>query len=205
MQTDLTFAVAVFALFGIVGAVSFTAWLAWWMLEPINRAGGHLRMATRFMLGDVLALMVLLQAPLAIVGQAIQSGPNQDNSHYWVILGVFVMLVLVLWAASVSVVSRAGITHVAKRLTVIVLLVPGTLAVIVGWPLGLAALMAFLTETRQQTGAIIIAVAAAVSLVSLMIIIRRLSFWSLTGSPGEALMQPRRMTAPFQNPARPLS
>jgi hypothetical protein len=194
--------VAIVVVLFAVLTVGLTAALAWWMLEPINRAGGHLRLSPRFMLCDVLGLMALLQAPLAIVGQALDTGSGRDNSHYWVILGVFVVLILVLWAAAVSVVSRAGITRVAKRLTVIVLLVPGALAVIVSWLIGFVALTAAMRETRLPVGAIIMAIAGVVSLVSLMVIIRRLSFWSLTGSPAEPIIAGLPATGPLPTPFR---
>jgi hypothetical protein len=200
--------VAIVVVLFAVLTVGLTAALAWWMLEPINRAGGHLRLSPRFMLCDVLGLMALLQAPLAIVGQALDTGSGRDNSHYWVILGVFVLLILVLWAAAVSVVSRAGITRVAKRLTVIVLLIPGTLAVIVSWPLGLVGLAAAVAESPQYpgfgqvSGFIVMAIAGVVSLVSLMVIIRRLSFWSLTGSPAEPIIAGLPATGPLPTPFR---
>jgi hypothetical protein len=43
------FVLAAFAFY-----VAATAILAWWMLEPINRAGGVLQATTRFLLTDVL-------------------------------------------------------------------------------------------------------------------------------------------------------
>ena len=34
--------------------IGAAAWLAWWMLEPINRVAGTLQFSTRFMLTDVI-------------------------------------------------------------------------------------------------------------------------------------------------------
>src|SRR5437773_6709233 len=109
--------------------IGAAAWLAWWMLEPMNRVAGTLQFSTRFMLTDVIGLMIMLQVPLAIVGRAVESGREQNSSPYWVLVTVFAVLALVLWAASVSVVSRAGITRLTRRLVVILLLVPGALGV----------------------------------------------------------------------------
>src|SRR5205814_7094552 len=86
--------------------VAGAAWLAWWMLEPINRVAGQLQLSTRFVLTDVLGLMVLLQVPLALLGRAINTGRERSSSPYWLLLAVGICLALVLWAASVSVVSR---------------------------------------------------------------------------------------------------
>ncbi|MBW8884672.1 MAG: hypothetical protein JF612_07815, partial [Planctomycetia bacterium] len=114
--------------------IAAAAWLAWWMLEPINRVAGALQFSTRFMLSDVIGLMVMLQVPLAIVGRAVEAGREQTSSPYWVLIAIFVVLAFVLWAAAVSVVSRAGIMRLTRRLVVIVVLVPGTLAVIMAFP-----------------------------------------------------------------------
>src|SRR5688500_11378517 len=126
-----------------------TIWLARWMLEPINRAAGALGAPTRFMLVDSLALMILLQIGLAICGQALadEGTREADANMYWLMLFLVVVLVLVLWAASVSVVSRAGIRRPLRRVAVIVLLVPGTLATIMGTP----ALLAFLVMAISRT------------------------------------------------------
>ena len=79
------------ALGGLVLLAVFVAvvvWLAWWMLEPINRAAGSLRAPTRFMLIDFLALMILLQVGLAICGQALNASDTGDTAArmYWALL-----------------------------------------------------------------------------------------------------------------------
>src|SRR5687768_18597918 len=84
------------------------AWLAWWMLEPINLVAGHLRASTRYLLTDFLGLMVLLQAALAVVGRAITTRPGDDRSPYWIVLSVALFLMLVLWSASRSEERRVG-------------------------------------------------------------------------------------------------
>jgi len=115
--------------------VGGAAWLAWWMLEPINRVAGHLQATTRYLLTDFLGLMVLLQAALAVVGRAIDTKPGEDRSPYWIVLFVALLLMFVLWAASVSVVSRAGITLPLRRAVLILVLVPGALAEIMAVPI----------------------------------------------------------------------
>jgi hypothetical protein len=168
--------------------IGAAAWLAWWMLEPINRVAGQLQLSTRFMLTDVIGLMIMLQIPLAIVGRAMESGREQTSSPYWVLVAVFAVLALVLWAAAVSVVSRAGITRLARRLVVMVLLVPGTLGVIMALPLCLAAFAAGTPLNHDDFWLQLFAILGLLGLLAIMLGIRRLSFWALAGSPGEAAL-----------------
>ena len=185
-------AIAIVAsLAGLAVLLAGTIWLAWWTLEPINRAGGALGAPTRFMLADFLGLMVLLQVGLAICGQALtEAGSGRAAvAMYWFLLAVSAVLIIVLWAASVSVVSRAGIRRPLRRLTVIVLLVPGTLAAIIGVPLLLALLvtatMAIASEDPADTwfARQIPWILLGLGGVALgVVILRKLSFWSLSGS-----------------------
>jgi hypothetical protein len=189
------------------------AWLAWWMLEPINRVAGHLRASTRYLLTDFLGLMVLLQAALAVVGRAITTKPGDDRSPYWIVLFVALALMLVLWAASVSVVSRAGIIRPWRRLAVMLVLVPGALAVIVGWPVALVALVMNLRLPDTLFGAsaitgLALTLLGFAALIAAPFGLRALSFWSLAGSPGgEALLELDRAAAAYhsklQTPANP--
>lgn len=168
--------------------VACSAWLAWWMLEPINRVAGQLRLSTRFVLTDVLGLMVLLQLPLGLLGRAIHTGRDRDGSPYWLLLAVGVVLMLVLWGAAVSVVSLAGITRLWQRLCVIVLLVPGTLVVMVAGPGSIIGLIVGLTTISENTTPPVIAGLLLIALIIAALAIRRLSFWALRNSPGEATL-----------------
>lgn len=177
------------------------AWLAWWMLEPINRVAGHLQATTRYLLTDFLGLMVLLQAALAVVGRAIETKPGEDRSPYWIVLFVALALMLVLWAASVSVVSRAGINRPWQRLAVMIVLVPGALAVIVGWPVAIVSLIINLGLAQEVFGAgaltgLALTFLGCVALLAAPVGLRALSFWSLIGSPGgETLAKLQRIAA----------
>jgi hypothetical protein len=185
---DLRASVAPFVALLIGGlVVAFAAGLAWWTLEPINRVAGQLKFSTRFMLTDFLGLMILLQGPLAVVGRAIDSD-SSESATYWLILCVVCFLVLVLWMASVSVVSRAGITRLWRRLCVMVVCVPGTLALIVAWPTALIYAVSWLSRPPSSLlwlGAIPLMLAGLVALTWLT---RLLAFWSLVGSPGQRLL-----------------
>jgi hypothetical protein len=178
------------------------AWLAWWMLEPINRVAGHLQASTRYLLTDFLGLMVLLQAALAVVGRAIETRPGGDRSPYWIVLFAALALMLVLWGASVSVVSRAGIIRPWRRLAVMIVLVPGALAVIVGWPIAVVALIANLglledpSAPGSSPAGVALTLIGFLALIAVPVGLRMLSFWSLAGSPGgEALLEIDRTAA----------
>jgi hypothetical protein len=167
--------------------VGSAALLAWWMLEPINRVAGQLQFSTRFVLTDFLGLMVLLQVPLAIVGRAIESAVVRDNAPYWVLLSASVLLVVILWVAGVSVVSRAGIVQLWRRLCVIVLLVPGALAVIVTWPIAVGVFFSSLANRRLDDSGWGLDILALPAIALAAVGVRWLSYWSLAGSPGEKL------------------
>jgi hypothetical protein len=186
--------------FGLLGAgllLAFCAWLAWWMLEPINRVAGELKGTTRFMLTDVLGLMILLQIGLAITGGALSGNDVRGESvaQYWLLLALMGILVCVLWAASVSVVSRAGITRPLRRIAVMVLCVPGTLAIMVTLPalIGAVAVGVFGVLMGNDLRFVPLPVfgamvAGCVALALAAFALRCLSYWSLAGSPGaEAL------------------
>ena len=178
--------------------IAAVVWLAKWMLEPINRAAGSLNAPTRFMLIDFVSLMILLQIGLAICGQALSAADAGDAATrmYWLLLGIVAVLVLVLWSASVSVVSRAGIRRPLRRILVSVVLVPGALAAIMGAPTVLIMLAAGtaslfhrepeISWTVQHLPWLALAVPA---LVAIMFVLRRLSFWSLSGSTYAASLE----------------
>ena len=173
-------------------------WMAWWMLEPLNRAAGSLKAPTRFMLIDFVSLMLLLQIGLAICGQALSASDAGDvaTRMYWMLLAMVALLVLVLWAASVSVVSRAGILRPLRRILVTVVLIPGTLAAMVGTPalvvmLGLGILGMFGNELELDRMERLLPwlTLAALGVVAAVLLTRRLSFWSLSGSKYAATLE----------------
>jgi len=168
--------------------IAMAAWLAWWMMEPINRVAGKLRATTQFMLADFLALMVMLQIALGLLGTAIDTNQPRETSVYWTFMALAILLVLTLWTASVCVVSRAGIARPLRRLIVTLVLIPGTLATIMAIPSLVIVLIGELLEVRQPRVILWTATLGFSGLVAAVILVRRLSFWVLVGSPGgEAL------------------
>ena len=110
--------------------------------------------------------------------------PRSGSSSSWAFCAV---PVVVLWAASVSVVSRAGITQPLRRAVLILVLVPGALAEIVSVPLlvigGYVALTAesgdWAARTWSESPAVRVIglVAATAAAVAWGLVLRWLSFW----------------------------
>lgn len=178
------------AMLGFGLFVASAIWLGSWLLYPVNRAAGHLNAPTRFMLTDFIWLMIQLQLVLGFVMNWIEGATSAN----WLLVLIFLLSlpVVVMWGASVSVVSRAGITQPLRRAVLILVLVPGSLAVIVAGPVlivsGIAALND-LSYTRLDRAMLSIGIwlGAAVLTIAFAFILRRLSFWVLTGRAGLVL------------------
>lgn len=175
------------ALAGMATFIITAVVLGHWLLGPVNRAAGHLNAPTRFMLTDFIWLMIQLQLVLGLVLQAIRE--TLPLNAQLLILALLCLPVLVLWVASVSVVSRAGITQPLRRATLILVLVPGALAEIMAVPLVVVAGIVFATQSRPEffpsaindgpAARVAILVAAAMALILWAGLLRWLSFWVL--------------------------
>ena len=175
----------------LVAFVAAAAALCHWLLEPVNRAAGHLNAPTRFLLTDFLWLMMQLQVVLAIVMQTVAEAVPQKG--LFIILALICLPVLVLWGASVSVVSRAGITRPLQRAVVILLLVPGSLAEVMAIPIlavGSIVLISGGGPARDQlpwtddlpSQMLLIGLLLA-GAIGAAFVLRRLSFWVLEAAP----------------------
>jgi hypothetical protein len=173
---------------GLVLAVVSFALLGVWILGPVNAAGGSLRAPTRFLLTDFIWLMLQLQMLLAIAVQLLAEA--MPRRAFLIALGLLSLPVIVLWAASVSVVSRAGITRPLKRAAVVMVLVPGTLGVMMALPfLLVGAVMCAVSLAQEHDpwpawspwwhGPLILV--GAVAGVAAAFALRWISFWVLSG------------------------
>jgi hypothetical protein len=178
----------ILGMFGFGAFVLGAMALGNWLLGPVNRAAGRLNAPTRFVLTDIVWLMLQLQLVLGLLMMYFRD--TIPLRPLLVILGAWCLMVVVLWAASVSVVSRAGITQPLRRATVILVLVPLALAEIMAVPVLLIATAAVLspdsafwravnvtggTGTRVAT---VVAVGFTAVVVAFML--RWLSFWVLS-------------------------
>ncbi|MEX2175295.1 MAG: hypothetical protein WD872_13115 [Pirellulaceae bacterium] len=180
---------AVLGVFGLFVVLSLV--LGNWLLGPVNRAAGRLNAPTRYMLTDFIWLMIQLQIVLAIGLHYLRE--STPPVRLVIILTVLCLPIVVLWAASVSVVSRAAIVIPLRRATVILLLVPGALAVIVSVPV-LFVLATTLTSeyTRYSLGnwgeslewQVLSLLGCSAASLGLGFILRWLSYWVLAPEIG---------------------
>lgn len=103
-----------------------------WMLAPINRKAGILRLPTRFLLSDFLSLMLQLQIILAIF-VPLYAAESFGNSR-WAIIITLLVCVVAMWVASVSAVSRVGIVRPIRRSVSLLVLIPLALLVLCSIP-----------------------------------------------------------------------
>jgi hypothetical protein len=140
--------------------------------------------------------MIQLQVMLAVV--LVQIREQDAPGRQIAILSLLAVPVIVLWAASVSVVSRAGITQPLRRAALILVLVPGALAEIMAVPLLLIGVQVAVTARPDDWAAqywsdsiafrVITWLAACVAAVFWAFALRWLSHW--------VLAQPRGVVAP---------
>jgi hypothetical protein len=183
------------ALIAMMVFIVVAALLGRWLLEPVNRAAGHLNAPTRFMLTDFIWLMIQLQVMLGLV--LVQIREQVPQTGQFIILGLLSLPVVILWAASVSVVSRAGITQPLRRAALILVLVPGALAEIMAVPLLVIGGITAVTATpgdwavrawSESLAVRMLGLAAATVLVVLWAIaLRWLSFWVLASPVAAAV------------------
>lgn len=180
MMEGLIFVAALVLAFATLPVVALSA------LGPVSQAAGAINAPTRFQLADLLWLLVLLQAALAACVQVI--GVRLEGFGW--ACAFFSVIVLAIWGAGVSVLSRAGVISTWKRGCLLLLALPGTLALMLGFAIGIvSAAGASLTYYHQiEEGDRIFdpyyvarvsasGVAALCVLVGLAYGMRRLSIW----------------------------
>jgi len=195
---------ALVALITLMVFVFVSAMLGRWLLGPVNRAAGHLNAPTRFILTDFLWLMIQLQVMLAVV--LVQIREQVPQGRRFMILGILALPVIILWAASVSVVSRAGITLPLRRAVLILVLVPGALAEIMAVPILLiGCYLAFTTSpgdwaAQNWSNSLPVRILGLVAGIVLVVLwgltLRWLSFWVLA-----APVRPQAAGAVSDSPA----
>lgn len=183
-------------MFGVLGIlvgmglyVLAAALLGHWIVGPINKAAGDLKAPTRFMLTDFIWLMLQLQIVLAATGPPIMEAVESDAAI--LLVALVCVPVLILWAASVSVVSRAQITRPMKRAVVILVVIPAALVVIMALPVLTVASIIMLSslvvempgnELSSRTIHVALIVGLAILAAMLAYGLRRLSYWVVNSS-----------------------
>ena len=102
-----------------------------WMLQPINAQGGRLQAPTQFLLTDFVWLVLQLQLAL---GFCVTWIGIEQQRLFPVILSFLLFAVTLLWLFGVGFLSRAGVAQPARRAMFTLLLLPASLAVMMGLP-----------------------------------------------------------------------
>jgi hypothetical protein len=184
----------ILALIALIAFAVTSVILGHWLLGPVNRAAGRLNAPTRFQMTDCFWLMIHLQVMLAVAMPWLRE--TVRGPAIFLIVGILGLPIVILWAASVSVVARAGITQPLRRAAVVLILVPGALAVIVAVPFFFVGLVEavrpgqvpFLlplryddSQTASRVGQVLL---AGFGVVLAAIFMRWLSHWVLAISGG---------------------
>lgn len=183
-------------MFGVLGLlvgmalyVLAAALLGHWIVGPINQAAGNLKAPTRFMLTDFIWLMLQLQIVLAATGPPIMEAVEGNYAIFLVAL--VCVPVVILWAASVSVVSRAEITRPLKRAVVVLVVIPAALVVIMALPaltVATAAMIGYSTfgflDEADRASASQAGITAGAAILAAIVAygLRRLSYWVINSS-----------------------
>lgn len=172
------------------------AWLpgiALTTLGPINKAAGAINAPKRFQISDLLWLSALLQGVLAFCIQTIDVNLREA---FVPICGFLTMSVFAIWVAGVSFLSRAGVVSIWKRACLLLLSLPGTLAMMIGTPTAILCVALAVTHYFAQVAhgersfdeglAVVVAVSGIAGLAVLAAAawgLRRLSLWIVGDEP----------------------
>ena len=117
----------------LAGAVGYVWALTNWTLGPLVTAARQAPAPTRFLLSDLLWLMIQLQLAMALAAGAVpRDFPTKTRVWAAVFLG---LPAAAFWYACLHVVAQAGIRGTFRRGAVFVVLVPGTVVAIVSLPI----------------------------------------------------------------------
>lgn len=168
--------------------------IAKFILGPINRTAGHLHARVRFRLSDFFWLVVQLQIVLGLMIQ----GVGFDSTFGDDVVAEFLFLLLLLlgatvalWAGAVSCIAKAGVYDAARRGYFILVLLPGTLAVMILLPVSLIVAIGLIFEPAPPLDGrrILYAfglVAAALLLAGIGWCLRKSTSWVLAGNRAPA-------------------
>jgi hypothetical protein len=165
----------------LVPLLGLAAWVMEWTLAPLIAAARSRAPQRRFMLTDLLWLVVQLQLVMALLAWAYP--PNSPgHSRVWGLVALC-LPVTVFWIASLQAVSQAGILRPLQRAAVFVIVLPGAIAVIIGMPLltGIlivTVLSSVMAESSREADLGIVATEAFLCLPA-MLIVRRVASWTV--------------------------
>jgi len=195
-------ALLVVALCGFLGKLVF---------GPLRHRAEMLRAPTQFQLSDFFWLVVQLQ--VALVYSVRKVGVEQLG-YFLVVLGFLLLATVGMWSGAVSFMARAGVTQPLRRAVFILLLLPLTLALMIGssfvvvimpasfyidYRVGGGLLTVYLGSSNLFRSGLFSLAGIAVGIVAATWGLRWMSFWILadTSEPSRADAEP---TSPHVDP-----
>lgn len=150
-----------------------------WTLSPLLVAARTSATQRRFLLTDLIWLILQLQIAMAVVARMVPANTS-TTARVWGLV-VLCVAALAFWFASLQAVSQAGIRHPLRRAAVFVVILPGAVAAFIGLPL-LA--MAFLVLCFGPSPDLRLSRIGFVGLqllagVACTLALRRLAFWTV--------------------------
>jgi hypothetical protein len=165
----------------LVPLLALAAFVMEWTLAPLISAARNRATERRFLLTDLLWLVVQLQLVMALVACAYP--PNStDTSRVWGLVALG-LSVIAFWFASLQAVSQAGIMRPMRRAAVFVVVLPGAIAAIIGMPALLGALIVsglrtVLASTGGTADLGLLALQVAFGLAA-MLVVRSVASWTV--------------------------
>ena len=165
----------------LVPLLALAACFMEWTLAPLIAAASTSTTHGRFMLTDLLWLVVQLQIAMALVARAYPPGaPNA--ARVWGLVALC-LPVIAFWFASLQAVSQAGIEQPLKRAAVFVIVLPGSIATFIGVPalagLLIVSLLAMLVGSHSNSHEITFTATQIILGLACAVVVRNVATWSV--------------------------
>lgn len=174
MLTGLIFLAA------IVGAFCFMGFIGYSIIGPMDRAARNVRAPPQFFTVDLFGLVLLLQFATAPSAWMMQATDDLWNTAIFIGALAWVATISIWWA-SIRSLSRAGVGRPLKRLVFSTVILPFTLACIMGVGMGNIALISWVAREWDAPGWLKVGVVIIVNLFATALIYagRRTTLWIL--------------------------
>jgi hypothetical protein len=168
------------SLFAGVPLLALAAWTLEWTLRPLLTAARTSVTQRRFMLTDLIWLILQLQMAMALVARVFPANAS-TASRVWG-LAVLSAAVVAFWLASLQAVSQAGIRRPLRRAAVFMIVLPGAITALIGVPVLVFALFLAIGSVIHPAIGFRDVWLATVQLAAGVIctaLVRRLAAWSV--------------------------
>jgi hypothetical protein len=106
---------------GIAAMFGPLAFVARWILSPIDRAAKFRKAPVRFSIGDFLCLFLAVQIPLTAIYRFVREG---SEGAFWVFTIITWLVAPLIWFAAARALSKAGVTNGWHRFVCLGLIMP---------------------------------------------------------------------------------